>query len=59
MNYNEKYELDRALEALMDIIEKCNNLTDEQWNTLGAIYDNVESWDDYWKLNDLFNKYRG
>ena len=58
MNWEEKYELDRALEELMDKIEK-SNVTNEQFEEMGTIYDNANSWDDYYKLNEMFNKYRG
>jgi len=58
MNWEEKYELDRALEDLMDKIEK-SNVTNEQFEEMGTIYDNANSWDDYYKLDEMFNKYRG
>ena len=58
MNWEEKYELDRALEDLMDKIEK-SNVTNEQFEEMGTIYDNANSWDDYYKLEEMFNKYRG
>ena len=58
MNWEERYELDRALEALMDEIEK-SNVTNEQFEEMGVIYDNANSWNDYHQLKEMFNKYRG
>ena len=58
MNWEERYELDRALEALMCEIEN-SNVTDKQFEELGIIYDNAESWDDYNRLEEKFLKYRG
>jgi DNA-binding transcriptional regulator GbsR (MarR family) len=58
INWEEKYELDRALEELMDKIEK-SNVTNEQFEEMGAIYDNANSWDDYYKLEEMFDRYRG
>ena len=58
MNWEERYELDRALEALMGEIEN-SNVTDEQFEELGIIYDNADSWDDYNRLEEKFLKYRG
>lgn len=58
MNWEERYELDRALETLMDKIEK-SNVTDEQFKEMETIYYNAENWDDYNKLKEMFNKYRG
>ena len=58
MNWKEKYELDRALEDLMDKIEKAH-VTDEQFEEMGIIYDTAESWEDYNRLEEMFEKYRG
>ena len=58
MNWEEKYELDRALEALMDKIEK-SSVTDEQFEKMETIYYSAESWEDYNRLEEMFEKYRG
>ena len=58
MNWEERYELDRALEALMDKIEK-SNMTDEQFKEMETIYYSAENWNDYNKLDEMFNKCRG
>ena len=58
MKWEERYELDRALEALMGEIEN-SNVTDEQFEEMGVIYDNADSWNDYNELEEMFLKYRG
>ena len=58
INWEERYELDRALEALMDKIEK-SNVTDEQFEKMETIYYSANGWGDYNKLEEMFNKYRG
>ena len=58
MNWEERYELDRALEALMDKIEK-SNMTDEQFKEMETIYYSAKSWEDYNRLEEMFEKYRG
>ena len=58
MNWEERYELDRALEELMDGIEK-SNVTDEQFEKMEIIYYSAENWNDYNRLEEMFEKYRG
>ena len=58
MNWEERYELDRALEALMDKIEK-SNVTDEQFKKMETIYYSAENWKDYNRLEEMFEEYRG
>ena len=58
MNWEERYELDRALEALMGEIEN-SNVTDEQFKEMETIYYSAENWNDYNKLEEMYLKYRG
>ena len=54
MIWEERYELDRALEYLMDKIERDDFLTEEEFETLETIYEKAETWEDYNRMKEMY-----
>ena len=57
MNWEERYELDRALENLMDKVEN-SDVTDEQFKKMENLYYKAENWEDYNELEKMIEEYR-